>query len=362
KNIYNGFEPYETVKYLVVVIGGPLLTFIENDFIKDEESNAGTKAIFERWQSGEIVWHEDLDGPFSILIINKKPPEIICVTDIMSFIPIFEYSKKDQYTLSSHVDMLTIVSNINTDFDEVSLADFILHGTVTYPYTTFKGIYQIRPASEHRYSHYDNELKVKGYWEPYETNEYSDMNKTANCLRNSLNSYIKMITSQTTNIAQFISGGEDSRTISGLLNNYERDAYIYLDNMNREGKIGKKIADRYNAKFKLTTRNKYHYLNIIEKCVDLVGSGTEYHHAHTYGFHKELHNYDAVYGGLFSDALLKGARIKKTKLTEKFIFLPDRKNKANLINKNLNLGLFSNNIIENIKVRREQHLKFIETY
>src|SRR5699024_79735 len=81
ENIYNGFDPYETIKYLVVVIGGPLLTFKENDFVKDKESNAGTRAIFERWQSGNLIWHKDLDGPFSILIINKEVPEIICVTD-----------------------------------------------------------------------------------------------------------------------------------------------------------------------------------------------------------------------------------------------------------------------------------------
>src|SRR5699024_6752170 len=224
-----GFDPYETIKYLVVVIGGPLLTFKENDFVKDKESNAGTRAIFERWQSGNLIWHKDLDGPFSILIINKEVPEIICVTDIKSFIPIFKYRKKNQYTISSHVDMVTIVSNPKADFDEVSLADFILHGTVTYPYTTFKDVYQIQPASEHRYSHIDNKVRVKSYWEPYETNEYSDNNKTAKYLRDSLSTYIELITSQTTKIAQFISGGEDSRTLSGLLNNNRRDAYIYLD-------------------------------------------------------------------------------------------------------------------------------------
>ena len=364
KNIYNGYDPYETAQYIVVVIGGPLLTFKENEFIQDENSNAGTKAIFERWTAGEMKWDEDLNGPFSVLIIDKEMLEVICVTDIMSFIPIYEHYNYDDYTISSHVDMLSIVESKSSHFDEVSLADFILNGTVTYPYTMFKDIYQIQPASRHIYSHSKKKVKVESYWRPYETNEYSNIKKTASFLRESLNTYISLITSQTTNIAQFLSGGEDSRTISGLLKNIERerDAYIYLDNMNREGKIGRKIAKRYNANFKLTTREEMHYLNVMEKCIDLVGSGAEYHHAHTYGFHEKLKKYDAVFGGLFSDALLKGARIKKTKLTQKFIFLPNRKEKVNLINNNLNSSSFSKDIMDNLKARRIRHLKFIKEY
>src|SRR5699024_2226013 len=132
---------------------------------------------------------------------------------------------------------------------------------------------------------------------------------------------------ETTNIAQFISGGEDSRTLSALLENIPRDSYIYLDSMNREGKLAKKIASKYNAKFNLSTREQMHYLHILEDCSDLIGTGAEYHHAHTYGFHRSLDEFDGVFGGLFSDALLKGARIKKTQLSKKFIFLPDTKNK-----------------------------------
>lgn len=361
-NIYNGYEPYETKEYLIVVIGGPLLTFKENNFIKQGNNNLGTKAIFERWNSGNIIWDKDLNGPFSVLIINKDKQEVVCITDIMSFIPIFKYHNDNQYILSSHIDMMSIVTEKKQDFDCVSLADFILHGTVTYPYTTFKDVYQIQPASTHLYTHYTNEILVTSYWEPYENNECTDINQTAIYLRKCLNSYINMVTSQTSNIAQFISGGEDSRTLSGLLNSINRDTYIYLDSMNREGKIARTIANKYNANFKSTTRDQFHYLNIMEKCTNLIGSGAEYHHAHTYGFHKSLVKYDAVYGGLFSDALLKGARIKKTNLTKKFIFLSNRKNTAHLINENLSNEHFDQDIVEELKKRRRNHLYYIKTY
>src|SRR5699024_8645677 len=72
KNIYNGFEPYETDRYLAIVIGGPLLTFRDNSFINKKDSNEGTISIFERWVSNKIIWHKDVNGPFTSLIIDKS--------------------------------------------------------------------------------------------------------------------------------------------------------------------------------------------------------------------------------------------------------------------------------------------------
>src|SRR5699024_5509892 len=265
--------------------------------------------------------------------------------------------------ISSHVDMLAMITQRFDFVDEVSIVDFILHGTVTYPHSIYKDIYQIQAASEHIYELESNKHEVISYWEPFESPLTLTIDETAKSIRNDLESYIYMVTDETTNIAQFISGGEDSRTLSGLLKPINRDAYIYIDEMNREGKIAQKIARKYNANFNYSTRDKFHYLYILEKCSDLVGSGAEYHHAHTYGFHKELSKYDAVFGGLFSDALLKGARIKKTKLTKKFIFLLDVKNESLLINEAINEKFdFPIEIRKELEQRRLNHLKYIKKY
>lgn len=361
KNIYNGYEPYETEEFICVVIGGPLLTFRSNSFIHDEHSNEGTKAIFLRWRKNEIVWDNDINGPYAILIINKIASEVLVVTDIMSYVPVYECRNDNSYYISSHVDMIAKVTEKSDEFDEVSLMDFILHGTVTYPYTAYKDIYQIQPASEHYYRT-EKTNQIIAYWEPYESKHPMSINQTTKTIRQELESYIKLLTSETTNIAQFISGGEDSRTLSALLENIHRDSYIYLDGMNREGRLAEKIASKYNANFNLSTRDKMHYLHILEDCSDLIGAGAEYHHAHTYGFHKTLNKHDGVFGGLFSDALLKGARIKKTKLSKKFIFLPDFKNKKELINEEVNKSVPQNKVINELIERRNRHLEFVKIY
>ena len=74
--------------------------------------------------------------------------------------------------------------------------------------------------------------------------------------------------------AQFLSGGEDSRTLLGLIpSDLKRDAFIFLDSMNREGRTAQKAARAYGANFHVGFRSPTHYLEILEEASDL-GSGT----------------------------------------------------------------------------------------
>lgn len=364
RNLYHGFDPYENEQSIVVVIGGPILTFRENDFLNDKDSFEGTKSIFERWQSGEMKWDNDLSGPFSVIIINKLKREVTCITDLMSFIPVYSYKSDNKIVLSTHVDALARITEQYNDLDEVSLVDFILHGVVTYPYTSYLNIYQIAPAAEHRILQVSVSLKCNSYWSPIEENKYKSVNEAVYDLRNGLQSYTDKITSQTTNIAQFISGGEDSRMLSGLLSNYPRDAYIFLDQMNREGKIAKNVANKYEANFKLATRSELHYLNILPSCSDLVGSGSQYHHAHTYGFHNScnLFSYTAVFGGMLSDALLKGSHIKKVRRTGKLPLIPEIKKTDYSAGNQLTNFIFTTSVLTELTDRRRSHLNYVKKF
>ena len=307
--MYYGFQPYETSEHICVVIGGPLLYFSDVSFISDKsDRNSGTKAIYKRWLTGEMKWDDDLSGPFAICIINKNNADAFFVTDLMSFIPLYQFIDSENVMVSSHSDALARSANQMNRIDLVSKIDFILHGVITYPYTVYKNVKQLAPASEHILISSNEKLVQKSYWQPEEETYTKSIDQAADDLRQAVTTDVNKIIKETENIAQFLSGGEDSRTISGLLTGIpNRDAFIFLDQMNREGKVADKAAKAYEAKLHLFTRDQLHYLNIIPNCADLVGEGAQYFHAHTFGFHKkcQLNNYDAVFGGLFSDALLK---------------------------------------------------------
>ncbi|WP_066190758.1 asparagine synthetase B family protein [Gracilibacillus timonensis] len=364
KNLYNGFDVYENDEYIVGVIGGPILMFQSNTFLDEADSCEGTIAIFKRWLSSEIKWDEDLSGPFAIIFINKQIEEVTCVTDLMSFIPVYALNDSVSCMFSTHVDILANTSNQCHNIDKISQLDFILNGTVTYPYTFYKKINQIQPASIHKLPNHSTEIQINSYWIPKEVKSELNLNELATKTREGLEAYINQVTSQSTNIAQFISGGEDSRVLSSLLQNITRDGFIFLDQMNREGRTAQKVADIYGAKLKISTRSELHYLNIIKDCSLLIGSGSQYLHAHTYGFHEScnFNSYSAIFGGLFSDALLKGARIKRKKRTGKLPFIPELKDEEFTNDELIENSLFCSKSLEKISERRKNHLKYIQTF
>ena len=364
RNLYNGFQTYESNTHIFVVIGGPVLFFTDNDFLDDEFSNKGTKLIYNRWIEDEINFDEDLSGPFTIVVINKITSDVDFITDIMSFIPIYVSQNETNTMFSTHVDVLASTTNQSNNIDMVSCADFILHGFITFPHTLYQSIYQLKPASVHHFINSSNKLESKPYWVPKEENDYKSLKEAADDLIVGLRNYIGAVTSQTKNIAQFISGGEDSRVLSALLEKHPRNAFVFLDQFNREGRMAKNAATSYGAKFNLATRSKSHYLDILPECSDLLGSGSQYHHAHTFGFHTkcDLNSYSAVFGGLFSDALLKGARIKRHRKSNRYPMIGDIKEKNYSARNRVNSSMFTDEILDEVTKRRRKHVEYVQLY
>jgi len=364
-NLYNGFQPFETPNYLFVVIGGPVFNFRDNLFLTGNDPVAGSRSIFERWQSGVIRWDEDLSGFFAVLVIDKTGRKIQVITDLMLFIPVYQYQEEGTLMLGTHVDALAKASQQSHRIDHVSLVDFVLNGVITFPHTMYKQIFQNQPASIHIFRLDDKawSTDIFPYWQPLENNVYSNIDDAARELREGVEDYIDSVTEGMTGVAQFISAGEDSRTIAGMMpKRLDRDAYIFLDSMNREGKIARKVADAYDTRFCPSFRSQEHYLEIIAEASDLIGSGHQYIHAHTLGFHKTcgLDKYSAVFGGYRSDTLLKGMYAPKKKYWRRNIpFLPEVFDSKRVIILPLINKLFADSILENINHRRAMQMEKI---
>jgi hypothetical protein len=367
RNLYNGFQPYETAEHITVVIGGPVLYFQDNLFLTNGDPVAGTRAIYQRWQRGAMRWDKDLSGPFAILMIDKQDSQISCITDLMMFIPIYQFQHDGVVMLGTHVDALARAAGQTENLDTVSLADFILDYVVTYPYTAYKALRQCHPAAMHGFKR-DEQGGVRPiephlYWLPEENNPYENIDQAALALRHGLQDYVERVTAGMSQVAQFISAGEDSRSLAGLLpKKLQRDAFVFLDSLNSEGRIAKAAAEAYEAKFHLKTRGKNHYLDILPEAADLVGSGHQYHHAHTLGFHRicELNRYPAVFGGFLSDTLLKALLSRKVRGHGRIPFVPSFFIPGEARSKQVNHDLFTANVLKAITERRRAHLQAVQ--
>ena len=368
RNLYHGLQPLETEEHIFVVVGGPVLCFRDNNFLKGSEPLEGTRAIYERWLSGKMQWDEDLSGPFTVLIVDKKKTEVICITDLLMFIPVYQYNKNGSLMLGTHVDALANSTGQTLELDLVSLADFILNDAVTFPHTVYKNIDQCHPAAVHQYKLKEGEIRPKSpaiFWVPQETNYFDNIKEAARTLREGVEDYVYRVTDGMTQVAHFISAGEDSRVISGIIPRYlSRDAYIFLDSMNREGRIAGKVARAYGANFRPEYRDDTFYLDILPEASDLIGSGHQYHHAHTLTLHKTcgLTNYSAVFGGYLSDNLLKALFTRKIRGQWRFPFLPQFFIPGENRSKPQKSPIFNNDVLKEIDSRRKLHLAYIKKF
>lgn len=324
KGHYRGFDPLETDRHVVGIAGGPVLCFRDNRFLSGGPSSEATQAIYQRWLSGRMDWENDLSGPFAILLVDKQTADIQYITDLMGFIPVYEAPGDGDLALGTHVDAVAAIAGKADSYDPVPVADFILHNVVTYPHTVYQAVRQGAPASVTK--HGAGGRTEHNYWLPEETHGFSSLRAAAKHLRQGLEEYIASVTESMGEVAQFISGGEDSRALSGLLSGHlKRDAYIFLDQVNREGKIAAQVAGLYGASFNPRYRSVEHYLEILPEATTLVGAGHQYAHAHSLGFHRScgLARYPAVFGGYLADSLLKGCFARKVRGTVRFPFLPE---------------------------------------
>lgn len=358
---YRGYAPYEDERHICIVIGGPVLYFRDNTFLGGPASAEGTRSVLERWRDSTMHWDEDLSGPFIVLILDKQSRELVCATDLMLFIPVLICGTGVDLAIASHIDMLAALCGQRHAYDSVSIADFVLHGWVTHPYTAYRAIRQARPASEYRW-HEETGLTRSSYWEPEEKNAFANIDEAARYLRNSVAGYIERVTTSMEHVAQFISGGEDSRVLSGALpSRLQRDAYIFLDGMNREGKIAEQIAQVYDADFCPDFRSSSHYLDILPEAAELCGSGFQYRHGHVLGFHERhrLFDYPAVFGGYYSDTLLKGFCAPVSALVRRFDFLPQREQASPADLPPTSHPLFSADILAELTERRRAHWQWV---
>lgn len=365
---YHGFDPVETETHICVVIGGPVLCFRDNAFFSGGERDAGTQAVLARMLSGEMAWEHDVSGPFVVLLVDKVRAAVTCVTDLMMFIPVYEHHKNGGLVLGTHVDAVAAVCGKANAYDEASLVDFILHDVVTYPYTAYDDVRQLVPAAEHTYAGMGeggvHKREPKVYWEPVERTAFANIDEAADALRSGLQDYVTRITAGVDHVAQFISGGEDSRALAGLLPaNLKRDAYIFLDSMNREGRVAELVAAAYGARFYPRYRSPTHYLEILEEASSLVGLGHQYLHAHSLGFHSEckLDEYPAVFGGYLSDSLLKAAYARKPRGYGRLPFLPEIALSGESRSRPVKGSGFRPDLLRQVEARRLAHLERVRT-
>ncbi len=312
---YPCFDPIETDRYVIVVLGGPLP---RHDFTvaTASEGNDGTSWILDQWKlKRRLRWDEDLVGHFAVLCVDKSLGRVEAVTDINSFVPLYATGlghKPRVLLLGSHVDGLAVAADRLHDVDEVSIGDFLTYTTVTYPYTLYRNVQQLPPAALHRLT--DDNLLSEPYWTPRECDHPVAFDDCARRARDTLVNNVERICSGQETVGVLLGGGEDSRVVASVSRRYAHTvAVTFADTHNREVRIASRIADELGIDWQLALRTPTHYLDNSDSSLMLAESHRQFLDAHSVGLLQHWPTDQRLLGGHLADVLLKGHYVAQKK-------------------------------------------------
>lgn len=321
---YPCFDPVETDRYIVVVLAGPLPRY-DSSVATRTEGDDGSRWILHQWKiESHLRWDEDLVGHFAVLCVDKHLGRVEAVTDINSFVPLYSATQSDRpgvTIIGSHADALALAAGRVCDVDEASVADFLIHGTVTYPYTLYRGVRQLPPASVHTLAH--GEARSEHYWTPDEQSPPGSFQECASLMRSTLVHNVKRICAGQQKVGLLMSGGEDARTVATVAARATRvQGITILDSLNREARIASLVAESIGIEWQPLIRPSDHYIACSAESRSLAESHGLFVHAHLYGFAHHLPGGSRVLGGVMADAFWKGSHISGTR-TSSFQFSID---------------------------------------
>jgi len=305
---YPGFATVDTERYLITVLGGPLPREDETA-PRENSADDGVRWILERWKlRGGIRWDEDLVGHFLVLCIDKKEKTAEIATDINAFVSAYR-SEEMPLVMGSHADAVAWATNSPHEIDLLSIADFLTFAAVTYPFTMYKKIRHLPPASVIRFTP-GAPPTSEAYWEPSETVGFNDIREAAQQLRQVITANVQRMCEGHQVVGLLMSGGEDSRVVASLIPKTTRGMAITMtDSLNREARIAHALCSALGLQWESVTRSPTHYLDHARSSIGLTESHNFFLHAHVNGLVDRLVAGRPVLGGLMSDAFCKASHL-----------------------------------------------------
>ncbi len=224
ENVFIGSNTYEQypIKILreenfIIVIEGKIYNKSESCY-KDEIIELAKNISQEGIENKLSQWLQNSDGDFIIFILNKKTKNIYIFNDIFGRLPLYyKESENKDIVVSRYLNFINRFSE-QTDFDRISIAQFLLFGFMINTRTMFENVHHLRPASLLRIK--NNKIQITNIFRfNFQDRKYTELNPkeiiknlsvlfSESCKNRFLNNKLNVVT---------LSGGLDSRLVASCV-------------------------------------------------------------------------------------------------------------------------------------------------
>ena len=285
------------------------------------EGGLACKAIYKKYKSNGIDGLLSLNGNYVVILYDSVVQKCYIVIDRCGMFPCYEANLNGNgLVFGSHPDILASVLDLSKGWDVTSMAEFLISGKVSFPYSYYKKIKAIdygsihtidlkerEPVYESKKKYFEFSFKIDPYLSEWDLAE-----ELAGSFKKAINRRTLSMFGQT---AISLSGGLDSRTV--LCSGEDRDklwAFCFYDKENFEFKIAKAIAKEAGVNFIPLKRGFDHYGDSAEMGVRISGGMGDFGSNHYLGFRNEFkeNGIDNIITGCYCDYFFKGVTLDKS--------------------------------------------------
>lgn len=245
------------------------------------------------------------EGSFALAF--PRGEEVVLVTDAGGSIPVYYGHGPKGMAVGTLVHHVASMAGL-TALDKVSVVDYLLNGTICYPFSWYEGVKMAPPGSVCTVTR--TEMECHTYWEPTEPdNIYEDVDERewGERLRRQIGSAIEKGVGRIKEGRLLYSGGSDSRALLSLIpDSLSCTPTIVLDCKNREYRLADRSARLLGHDIEWVARPEGFYRSLIADRIDTIGPGWDFRHTHIFGpTAAPFQETGVVLGGYAADSLFK---------------------------------------------------------
>lgn len=306
---------------LVAVAGRPAFDEQEWDAAPAVEGTGGLAArvIAEAYQRDRENALERLNGNCAVVVYDAGQKLLHLVTDRCGVFPVFEAETEKGRVYGSHPDALARWANQRHRLDETSLAEFILSGTVSPPFSYYENVRAVDQATVFTFDAATGTLVLTAKRRYFDLTFRGDPRVTEDELAQQLSTALRRAVQRRTlsrlgPTAVALSGGLDSRLVLASSDDRPRTfAFCCYDAPNRELKTAETIARSLSVPFLPLRRGADYYGEHAERGVRLSGGMGSFANNHLLGVIPRLkaEGMANLLTGCYCDYLFKGLPLNR---------------------------------------------------
>ncbi len=267
-------------KSLVLIFNGEIYNFQE---LREKLIKKGH--TFFSQSDAEVILHlyEDygqkclglLNGMFAFALWDIKKKELFLARDRMGIKPLYYYfspGRKSKFIFSSEIKAI-LEYPVKREIDLEAFNHYFRLHYVPHPLTIFKNIYKLPPASFLLFK--DNQIRIEQYWRIDDLQDIDSEQEIIEQIRHLLKDSVKRQLISDRPVGIFLSGGIDSTSILGLVNQLGHKQIktfsvgfdLEPEKFNVDFELAKKISRDYQTDHRQLIVSGQDILQNIEKVI-----------------------------------------------------------------------------------------------